>query len=802
MTKAQGEMGKMVITKPQMGDDLRNRKFARRRQSPYSQRFGLMLIFYLITTTTANVAHAQSTGIDVTPDIPHPLTVREFGVDVSTGAFEYNHADLSVGSGQFPSRLDLMRTYSQSVQSGSSGSVVFDSNGNLLQLQNPYTPFGSGGTFNLLPYFTVSYFNYRETVASRIKTLVNSQSYILNMTINALGKSYHFSATPGTNNAITSTDGEGDTFAILAPQGVQYAEYLLTTHDGIKIYFSDSGAYNRDVVGGLYAKYIEFPDGQFISYSYEPSPSATGVVRLNSLINSNGYGFRFSYYNNNSSNMGIDNSYISNISSIHQSCTNSSNINCSSGVLGVATYNYSTGVSNSTNGAMTYSSGITYANGVSIFLTSFTDSLGDVHSYNYDTNTFSAGNILNIFSPNAKISGVASANFAYSTIYYDGGESNVKVTSLYSYTDGIGNKTTFNIGNPNAYPFGVNVNYPDQSTKQYLSEYCLPVTLGPNVSYGCYSKPLHYMFPTSYVDGRGVNHLYSYDFIGRLATRRNPDGDVLSYTRDGNGNVTQIQNQPKPGSTLPTLVSSWGYTPCTSANYKWCNKPVYQIDENGNRTDFQYDNNSGEITVELKSAASNNMRPVTRYYYGQFSYANITNPQGVFPLSVSSPPTIYLLTEKDECLTSNVMRTTIDFTYVCGAGNRRRDLYNYVPSAASNQTGYELISKVEDADNVAATTTYTYDSIGNIISTTAPNGNTSYTTYDVLRRKVYEIGASPGSGNPRQVVHHVYDGDSNEIRTEFGAGTKTDGSDFTLLHHKQMTYDANDRLLITQEMVP
>ncbi|WP_204278149.1 hypothetical protein, partial [Escherichia coli] len=59
---------------------------------------------------------------------------------------------------------------------------------------------------------------------------------------------------------------------------------------------------------------------------------------------------------------------------------------------------------------------------------------------------------------------------------------------------------------------------------------------------------------------------------------------------------------------------------------------------------------------------------------------------------------------------------------------------------------------------------------------------TSYVTYDRLRRKVFEISPDPdGAGPlPRTMVRHVYDADGNEIRTEYGSGQNVDGSDFTV----------------------
>ena len=102
--------------------------------------------------------------------------------------------------------------------------------------------------------------------------------------------------------------------------------------------------------------------------------------------------------------------------------------------------------------------------------------------------------------------------------------------------------------------------------------------------------------------------------------------------------------------------------------------------------------------------------------------------------------------------------------------------------------------------------TYGYDDVGNIVSVDGPRTDVddrSYATYDALRRKIYEIGADADASGPlpRQVTHHVYDVDGNETRTEYGTGFAVDGSDFTLLHFKRMTFDPTTGLMTKVEEV-
>lgn len=77
----------------------------------------------------------------------------------------------------------------------------------------------------------------------------------------------------------------------------------------------------------------------------------------------------------------------------------------------------------------------------------------------------------------------------------------------------------------------------------------------------------------------------------------------------------------------------------------------------------------------------------------------------------------------------------------------------------------------------------------------------TYTVYDERRRVVYEIGPDPdGSGSlPSVALHHLYDVDGREYRTETGTGmaaslvncspTTATCSAFTVTSYVQRTYD-------------
>ena len=107
-----------------------------------------------------------------------------------------------------------------------------------------------------------------------------------------------------------------------------------------------------------------------------------------------------------------------------------------------------------------------------------------------------------------------------------------------------------------------------------------------------------------------------------------------------------------------------------------------------------------------------------------------------------------------------------------------------------------------------ATTSFSYDHVGNRTATDAPgvgSADVTYTTYDAARRPIFVISADPDGTGPasRQIVKHVYDANGREIRTEYGNGNSITGADFVMAHFKRMTFDPVSGYLVkTEEVQP
>lgn len=724
----------------------------------------IFLLFGALLTLTLGFTkgvHAQGI-IGLSPDAPPPYSMREFGINLSTSDVEINNDDISVGSGEFPTKLTLTRTYN------SIGYPV--KNLNSMSGQNQYTGFGQGSSNNLIAYFTA------------IRCSSSNNSRFISLTAVVFGKAHHFSGggctDPGPSTFV-SNDDDGTTMRIVDPS-LSVWTYELTTLEGIKVKYTDDSGYQYDSIGGRYATYAEFPNGDFIGFNYTSSPSVSGTVRLATVYNSRGYGLSFSYSARAAYFSGItltDSSLITSVTSFKQTSAGRTNISS-------VYYTY-----DSTN----------------FFVASFQNAAGKIYRYTYDL-----GRPIGIFYPNNTTS-QPSLSIAYldstsqvtttntangpGIFYLAGSGDNVRDvnwTTPRSVTDALGNITLFNFSDPvDPQPLSVTIIRPSGTSNFYTTVYC-------DTSPACMLAPYYSKNPTTYIDGLNNLWQFKYDNHGRPVSTKMPSGILKSQTRDAIGNIIELRVKAADSSSAADIVSSAGYEVCNNNNYRYCAKPIFTINASGARWDYQYSITSGQIVASLAPADSNGTRAVTRYSYATSSYAAVAMPY------LFQDTYFALLVTKDTCLSSTVTGNVVDFTFVCGAGSRSRETYNYISSTPSNRSSSELSTLVTDADQAASTKTFSYDVTGNITSVTDALNHNSFTIFDILRRKVFEIGPDPdGAGPlPRLIVHHVYDDNDNEIRTEIGTGNQLDGSDFVIIHFKRNTYDLNDKLVKIEEVTP
>jgi len=269
-----------------------------------------------------------------------------------------------------------------------------------------------------------------------------------------------------------------------------------------------------------------------------------------------------------------------------------------------------------------------------------------------------------------------------------------------------------------------------------------------------------------------------------------PEGNYSTYDYSMFNQISKVSTYPKTGNLQVPIITEANYPDTTCANPVTCNKPAWTKDAKGNVTDYTYDPIHGGVTSVTSPPDSNGVRAkiITSYELKTVYRKNETG-SWIVSGNIWVPVTIRSCQNASECAggASEIVKT---LTY---------DPYQNL----------RLISVTErnGTSSIALTTTYSYDVAGNIISTDGPlagTADTSYTTYDRLRRKIFEIGPDPDGAGPlkRAIAKNTYDVMGNVILTQIGTGTNTDGSDFVWSNATRTTYDLMNRPIKTEVLVP
>lgn len=299
-------------------------------------------------------------------------------------------------------------------------------------------------------------------------------------------------------------------------------------------------------------------------------------------------------------------------------------------------------------------------------------------------------------------------------------------------------------------------------------------------------------YATSVRDSLGRTTNYTYDAGGRLTQAIAPEGNSVQYFYDTRGNVTSTIAHPKPGSPLASITTSRGFD-AACGNAVTCNKPLWTRDGKGNQTDFTYNSTTGQVTsVTAPAAAAGGIRAQTRYNYTALQ-AQIKNSAGnVVP--TGSP--VSLLTSSSTCQISAIC---------VGTADEERTTISYGAQLTGVPANLLPVTQTVGAGNgsLTATTTSSYDDIGNIVGVDGPligNADVATTRYDASRRVVGIISPDPDGAGPllRRAQRFTYNGDGQVTLTENGTVTGTTDANwsvFITLQQVAVTYDSNGRVL-------
>ncbi len=479
---------------------------------------------------------------------------------------------------------------------------------------------------------------------------------------------------------------------------------------------------------------ITRPDGEVLTYNWVPNATA-GVNLLQSIVSNTGYGIYYQW--------------------------TVPTVTLASVTLVNGSMSYCSPIANGCTGSTQTWPSATYSNPASSPFV-VTDALGRQTSYSSTAIT------------NEKITRPSGV---FKNLTFD---ANQRVTSV---TNGTG---TWHYTWAYQYPYNP-TNYIQQVTVTDPLGHTRVVVSQAQGGAGTFARVI------SDTDALGHKAGYTYDTAGRMTSVTFPEGNSRSYQYDGRGNITQETQTEKPSLGTATIVTSANYdATCTSAVK--CNKPNWVKDANGNVTYYTYSAVHGEILTETKPAAPNGVQPVTAHSYAQIPTYTL-NSSGVM-VQVGS---LWRQTGTTACATTTatIAATTTSASVSC-AGGAADLMVRTVSYTGSNNAQATSVTEAAGDGSLSATTTTTYDAVGNVLSTTSAVGATTLNIYDAARQLVGVIGPDPDGAGPllNRAVRNTYTPDG--LLTLMETGTVTGQSlgawpSFSALKQDSILYDSVDR---------
>ncbi|NJM49971.1 MAG: RHS repeat protein [Sphingomonadales bacterium] len=265
-----------------------------------------------------------------------------------------------------------------------------------------------------------------------------------------------------------------------------------------------------------------------------------------------------------------------------------------------------------------------------------------------------------------------------------------------------------------------------------------------------------------------------------------PSAPAASDTVDARGNVTSRVTGGTGG-----LTESWTYAAsCTGTTSATCNKPLSYTDPMGKVTNYTY-NSQGQVTkVERPAAAAGGTRPTVSFTYANHQ-AFYKNSAGAI---VASGQPVSLLTTTKTCAVAATCPGTANETVLT---------LNYGPQSAGTPNNLlPLTQTVASGNNaVSSASSFTYDNIGNRLSTDGPLAGTADTTryrYNKNRELIGMVGPDPdGTGARKHIGERTTYNSSGLVQSVEAVNVNSlsdaDWNAATSLQKAETIYDANDR---------
>ncbi len=293
---------------------------------------------------------------------------------------------------------------------------------------------------------------------------------------------------------------------------------------------------------------------------------------------------------------------------------------------------------------------------------------------------------------------------------------------------------------------------------------------------------------------------YTYDSTGHVLTAKNPNGHVTTFTYDSTGALT---------STTNALSQAVNVTSHTGGG-----RPLTTVDANGITTTFTYSPRNWLLTKIVDSTG------------GAFTTTNTYDAAGNLT-KVQQPDGSYITNGYDHAhrltSTADSFGNSVNYTLDAFGNQTAANVENPSATVTKGHTATfdTLGRKLTDVGGMGQTTTFAYDSDGNVSSIKDALSNNTVQHFDVLNRLMNYVEPSPTGASyltldahdrlltfetpGGQTITYVYDGFGDEIQeisADRGTWVYTYDSDGNLTkrvdgssHTMNATYDALDRPL-------
>ncbi|HEY3718478.1 MAG TPA: polymorphic toxin-type HINT domain-containing protein [Jatrophihabitantaceae bacterium] len=270
-----------------------------------------------------------------------------------------------------------------------------------------------------------------------------------------------------------------------------------------------------------------------------------------------------------------------------------------------------------------------------------------------------------------------------------------------------------------------------------------------------------------------------YDTFGETTSVKDPLGNVASTTYDQRGLPVRSQAPAytPPGSSTPI-------TPVTTSEFDGVGNLTSSVDALGNTSKYTYDR-LGRLLAKDEPSSSDSDRAVTRYTYTLTGkLLSTTDPSGAV--------TQQTYDDLDRPITSTDVERkpqADNFTTTAGYDDAGNAVTSTSPTGAKTTAGYDSAGQLTSlTDPNGVVTRYGYDGLGNQVRISDGLGRTSRTNYDVGGRVTSEADLN-ASNAPIRTQSYTYDTEGNALTS-----TPPNG------HATSYTYNAVGEL--TQQVEP